>query len=227
MINVVIVSAHNLQEQLRGTLLFRSNVARIRASGLEEVRRAAQAGKVDVVIVDAALPDAPALAAALRREPLTRGLSIAGLGQSEFGVFHVELLESGVNAVLPLPPGADWDDRLMRLFHVPSRKVARFPVSFAVGVVGQGHGEPFVGRALDLSVHGLLLEASFPLEVGEDLRLTFELPEPLGPVRGTGTVVRLAHQERVGVELTSIEGDGRVRIKRFVESPPPDGGPGL
>ncbi len=75
MINVVIVSAHDLQEQLRGTLLFRSNVARIRASGLEEVRRAAQAGKVDVVIVDAALPDAPALTAALRREPLTRGLS--------------------------------------------------------------------------------------------------------------------------------------------------------
>jgi CheY-like chemotaxis protein len=225
-INVVIVSAHDLQEQLRGTLLFRSNVARIRASGLEEVRRAAQAGKVDVVIVDAALPDAASLAAALRREPLTRGLSIAGLGHSDFGLVLVELLESGVNAVLPLPPGADWDDRLMRLVHVPARKVARFPVSFAVGV-GRGHGEPFEGRALDLSVHGLLLRSTFPLEVGEDLRLAFDLPAPLGPVRGTGTVVRLASPEGVGVELTSVEDDGRVRIKRFVESTPRAEGPGL
>jgi len=223
-INVVIVSAHDIQDQLRGTLLFRSNVARIRAYGLDDIRRAAQAGKVDVVLVDAALPEAPALAAALRREPLTRGLSIAGLGKSEFGLVLVELLESGVNAVLPLPPGADWDDRLMRLFHVPARKVARFPVSFAVGV-GWGRGEPFEGRALDLSVHGLLLQSGFPLEVGEDLRLAFDLPG--GPVRGTGTVVRLASPEGVGVELTSVEGDGRVQIKRFVESPPPGKGPGL
>jgi hypothetical protein len=217
-INVVIVSAQDLQAELRGTLLFRSNVARIRASGVDEVRRAVQAGKVDVVLLDAALPDAPALAAALRREPLTRGLSIAGLGRSEFGPVLIDLLESGVNAVLPLPPGADWDDRLMRLFHVPARKVARFPVSFAVGVVGPARGEPFVGRALDLSVHGLLLESSFPLRVGEDLHLTFDLPGPLGPVRGTGTVVRVAQAQGVGVELTSVEDDGRVRIKRFVEA---------
>ncbi len=226
MIHAVIVSAHDLEDQLRETLLFRSNVARVRASGLDEVRRAAQQGRVDIVIVDAALPDAPALAAALRREPLTRGLSIAGLGRSDFGLVLIELLESGVNAVLPLPPGADWDDRLMRLVHVPARKVARFPVSFAVGV-GRGPGEPFEGRAVDLSVHGLLLRSTFPLEVGEDLRLAFDLPAALGPVRGTGTVVRLASPEGVGVELTSVEGDGRVRIKRFVESTPRAEGPRL
>jgi len=225
-IHAVIVSAHDLEDQLRETLLFRSNVARVRASGLDEVRRAAQQGRVDIVIVDAALPDAPALTAALRREPLTRGLSIAGLGHSDFSLVLVALLESGVNAVLPLPPGADWDDRLMRLVHVPARKVARFPVSFAVGV-GRGPGEPFEGRALDLSVHGLLLRSTFPLEVGEDLRLAFDLPAPLGPVRGTGTVVRLASPEGVGVELTSVEEDGRVRIKRFVESTPRAEGPGL
>jgi hypothetical protein len=225
-IHAVIVSARDLEDELRETLLCRSNVARVRASGLDEVRRAAQQGRVDVVIVDAALPDAPGLAAALRREPLTRGLSIAGLGHSDVSLVLVELLQSGVNAILPLPPGADWDDRLMRLVHVPARKVARFPVSFAVGV-GRGRGEPFEGRALNLSVHGLLLWSSFRLEVGEDLRLAFELPGPHGPVRGTGTVVRLAAPEGVGVELTSVEGDGRVRIKRFVESPPRAEGPGL
>lgn len=226
MIHAVIVSASHLEDQLRETLLFRHNVARIRASGVDDVRQAVQGGRVDIVIVDAALPDAPALAAALRRDPLTRGLSIAGLGQPDFGPALVQLLESGVNAILPLPPGADWDDRLMRLVHVPARKVARFPVGFAVGV-GRGQAELFEGRALNLSVHGLLLQSSFPLEIGEDLRLAFDLSDSSGKVRGTGTVVRLAHPEGVGIEITSVEGNGRVRIKRFVEAAPRSDGPGL
>ena len=219
MIHVVIVSAGTLEDQLKETLLFRHNVARIRASNVDEVKRAVESGQVDVVIVDASFPEAPAVAAALRREPLTRGLSIAGLGHSDFGLVLIQLIESGVNAVLPLPPGADWDDRLMRLVHVPARKVARFPVNFAVGV-GRADAEPFEGKALNLSVHGLLLLSSFPLEIGEDVRLAFSLPSSRNKVRGTGTVVRFAQPEGVGIELTSVEGDGRVRIKRFVEANP-------
>ena len=226
MIHAIIVSAGALEEQLRETLLFRHNVARIRATGFDEVKRAVESGHVDIVLLDASLPDAPRVAAALRREPLTRGLSIAGLGPSDFGLVLVQLIESGVNAVLPLPPGADWDDRLMRLVHIPARKVGRFPVSFAVGV-GRARAEPFEGRALNLSVHGLLLQSSFPLEIGEDLRLAFQLPNSGERIRGTGTVVRMARPEGVGVELTSVEGDGRVKIKRFVESTPRTPGPGL
>ena len=75
----------------------------------------------------------------------------------------------------------------------------------------------FTGRALDLSVHGLLLECRQPLEVGEDLRFSFGLPPGEAGVRGTGTVVRAAAAYRFGVELTHVEGDGRVRIKRYVE----------
>jgi hypothetical protein len=37
-------------------------------------------------------------------------------------------------------------------------------------------------------------------------------------VRGTCTVVRVAAPDQFGVELTHVEGDGRVRIKRYVES---------
>jgi len=225
LIHAVIVSEGSLEDQLRDTLLFRHNVARIRASGVDEVKRAVQAGQVDIVIVDAALLDAPAVAAALRREPLTRGLSIAGLGHSDVGLVLVQLIDSGVNAVLPLPPGADWDDRLMQLVHVPKRKVVRFPVSFAVGV-GRADAEPFEGRALNLSVHGLLL-SSFPLEIGEDVRLAFDLPNARSKVRSTGTVVRLARPEGVGIELTSVEGEGRVLIKRFVEAKPLVRRPGL
>ena len=218
MIQAVIVSHNDLDDQLRGTLLSRQNVVRIKAADLDAVKRATLGGKVDIILVDAALPGAPALAAALREEPLTRGISIAGLGAPEFGLAFVELLEAGVNAVLPLPPDAEWDDRLIRLVHVPARRVSCFQVSFAVGGAA-GQGEPFSGRALNLSVHGLLLQTVFPLEVGNDLRLSFDLPG-MGVIRGTGTVVRLEPPGCTGIELTSVEGDGRVRIKRFVEASP-------
>lgn len=216
MIRAVLVSATDLASELGGTVLFRRNVERLRASRLEEVRRLADAGRLDVVVVDSALPDAAGVVAALRQDPLTRATAIVALGRSDFGFGHLGLLEAGANAILPLPPGRDWDDRLVRLIHVPVRKAARFPADVTIEG-GLSGGLRFAGRVIDLSVHGLLLECPEPLQVGEDLRLAFEVPSE-GSVRGTGTVARVAASDRFGVELTHVEGDGRVRIKRFVES---------
>jgi hypothetical protein len=109
----------------------------------------------------------------------------------------------------------------MRLVHVPVRRASRFPVDIALEG-GLKSGLSFTGRALNLSVHGLLLECREPLQVGEDLRLSFALPGEKEPIRGTGTVVRAAESQRFGVELTHVDGDGRVRIKRYVESSRPD-----
>jgi CheY-like chemotaxis protein len=220
-IRAVVVSASDLAPELGGTVLFRHNVERLRASGVEDVRRAAALGRLDVVVVDSALPRGPAIVAALRQDPSTRSTAIVALGRSEFGFDHLDLLEAGANAILPLPPGHDWDDRLMRLIHVPVRRATRFPVDVALEG-GLRNGTAFTGRALNLSVHGLLLESQQPLRVGEDLSLSFEMPGAHGGVRGTGTVVRAAAARLFGVELTHVEGDGRVRIKRYVESTDPD-----
>jgi len=219
-IRAVIVAASDLAPELGGTVLFRHNVERLRASGAEEVRTAADEGQLDIVVVDTAMPGAAAIVAALRRDPITRPLAIVALGRSEFGFDHLDLLEAGANAILPLPPGHDWDDRLMRLIHVPVRRATRFPVDMALE--GLRSGIPFTGRALNLSVHGLLLECRQPLQVGEDLRFSFEMPGVKGGVRGTGTVVRAIAARHFGVELTHVEDDGRVRIKRYVESGGPD-----
>ena len=64
----------------------------------------------------------------------------------------------------------------------------------------------FTGRALDLSVHGLLLECRHPLEVGEDLRFSFVMPGGEGGVRGAGTVVRAASARLFGVERPTSRG---------------------
>jgi CheY-like chemotaxis protein len=220
-IRAVLVAASDLATELGSTVLFRHNVERLRVSGAEEVRKAADEGRLDVVVVDTAMPGAAAIVAALRQDPTTRPIAIVALGRSEFGFDHLDLLEVGANAILPLPPGHDWDDRLMRLIHVPVRRAARFPVDIALEG-GLRNGIAFAGRALNLSVHGLLLDCLQPLQVGEDLRFSFEIPGPGGGVRGTGTVVREASARHFGVELTHVEGDGRVRIKRYVESGGPD-----
>jgi CheY-like chemotaxis protein len=220
LIRAVVVSAADLSSELQGTMLYRDNVERCPAKGLSEVRELALAGRPDVVVVDSALPGAAALVAALRQDQATRQVAIVALGRSEFSFGHIDLLEAGANAILPLPPGADWDDRLIRLVHVPVRKSTRLPVDLAIEG-GMRGGLRFPGRALNLSVNGVLIECRQPLEVGDDLRLAFELPVH-GVVRATGTVVRLRPTQQYGVEITSVEGDGRVRVKRYVESSVPD-----
>ncbi len=221
MIRAAIAAPSDLARELGDTALFRSNVERIRVSGVNDVRRLADEGRLDVVVVDAAFPGAAGLVAALRQDPVTRSTAIAALGRWEFGFDQLGLLEVGANAILPLPPGRDWDDRLMRLIHVPVRRAARFPVDMAIegGLKG---GLTFTARALNLSVHGLLLESPQPLEVGEDLRFSFLMPGVNAVICGTGTVIRAAGPDRFGVELTHVDGDGRVRIKRYVESGPAD-----
>jgi CheY-like chemotaxis protein len=220
-IRAAIAAPSDLARELGDTVLFRSNVERVRVSGVDDVRRLADEGRLDVVVVDSALPGAAGLVAALRQDPAIRPVAIVALGRWELGFDQLGLLEVGANAILPLPPGRDWDDRLVRLVHVPVRRATRFPVDMAIegGLKG---GLTFTARALNLSVHGLLLESPQPLDVGEDLRLSFLMPGVNAVICGTGTVVREAGLDRFGVELTHVDGDGRVRIKRYVESEPTD-----
>jgi len=216
-IRAVLVSAVDLAPQLQDTLLFRNNVERLTASTAAEVRRHAEQGGIDVALIDPALPGASSLVAALRQDPLTRPTAIVGLGRSAFSLSHLDLLQAGANAILPLPPGGDWDDRLMRLVHVPMRKATRLAVDLALDGGLRG-GLRIAGRVLNLSIHGLLIECSEDLTVGDDLRFAFDLPSGQGRVCGTGTIVRLGRPQEYGLELTRVEGDGRAGIKRYVES---------
>jgi CheY-like chemotaxis protein len=217
MIRAVIVSMADVGRELEGTVLFRQNVERRVAYEPDEVHRLADQDRLDVVVMDAAMPGAAAFVAVLRQDPLTRTTAIVALGRAEFDFAHLALLEAGANAILPLPPGPDWDDRLMRLIHVPARREARFGVDLAIEGGLRG-GQRFRGRALNLSVHGILIECRHPLDVGDDVRLVFAMPDGQGGIAGTGTIVRQSPPHRFGVEITSVEGDGRLRIKRYVES---------
>jgi CheY-like chemotaxis protein len=217
-LQALICSESSLDGDLVSTIVFRSNVERHHARSAEEAKPTARRLKPDIVLVDRDLPRAAELVRALREDPDTRRLSVVALARGEFASSELTLLEAGVNAVLRLPPTGDWDDRLVRLMHIPARREVRVKVSLQLDLGLGATGETFHAQALNVSVNGMLIESKHPLRVGDDLSFTFSLPDGGGEVQGNVTVVRhAATPTQYGVELTHVKGDGRVKIKRWVD----------
>lgn len=214
----LICSEGSLDGELGTTMLFRSNVERHAARTAEEAKALARRLKPEIVLVDRDLPRAAELVKQLRDDAETRRLSVVALARGDFASSELGLLEAGVNAVLRLPPTGDWDDRLFRLMHVPVRREVRVPVHLQLDLGFGTTGETFAALALNLSMNGLLIESNHPLRVGDDLTFTLELPRGIGTVLGTAAVVRHASASgQYGVELTHVKGDGRVKLKRWVD----------
>jgi CheY-like chemotaxis protein len=215
-VRALICSEVSLEGELGATMLYRSNVVRHEARTAEEAKAAARRLQPEIVLVDRDLSGAAELVKALREDGATRRLSVVALARGEFASSELGLLEAGVNAVLRLPPSGDWDDRLFRLMHVPVRREVRVPVRLQLDLGFGALGEHFKGVALNLSVNGMLVETSHPLQVGDDLFFTLELPN--GAVVGTATVVRhAAASGQYGMELATVKGDGRVKLKAWVD----------
>jgi CheY-like chemotaxis protein len=218
-LTALIVAPQPLDAELADTVLWRKNVERYVAASAAEVRKLAARSRPDIIVLDKRLANAASVVAQIREDALTRNVSIVVLARGDFDPSEVAFLEAGANAILRLPPGPDWDDRLVRLIHVPTRRATRIDVNLQIESGFGVAGESMPVTALNLSVTGMLVESSQPLHVGDDLQFAFTLPGDTQLVSGTAIVVRQANAaNQYGVELTRVEGDGRMRIKRFVES---------
>src|SRR5262245_52141462 len=210
----LICSQVDLQPELDRTLLWRTGIERHVATRLEEARMMAVAARPDIVIVDRDLPRADRLVAGLREDPTTRRLSIVILARGDLDPSEVELLEAGANAILRLPPGPDWDERLVRLIDVPARREARLPVEFGVEAGGIPIGERFPAQAMNLSRHGILIETAALLRVGDELGMEFPLEG--ASVVAQGRVVRSGGPRLFGVQFAPLPPGAAERIERFV-----------
>jgi CheY-like chemotaxis protein len=213
---VLLCSTSDLEEDLGQTLLWREEIDRHVAGHAEYARTLAQAARPQMVMVDRDLPGAQDLIADLRRDPATRPVSIVVLGRGDFDSAEVDLLEAGANAILRLPAGPEWDDRLVKLLQVPTRRESRFAVHFDVEADTGSPRTSGLALALNLSVAGMLLQCSLPLGIGDDLDLGFRLFETDPTVAVRGRVVRQAKGERFGVEFHRFAGDGEERVAQFV-----------
>lgn len=208
----------DLEADLRGTVLWRADFERHLARRLEDAQLMALTETPELVVVERELSWAPELVRVLRADPLTRAVSIAVVSRGEFNPREVELLEAGANAVLRLPVGPDWDERLSRLAHVPTRAEARCGVDFEVDATVRQGAPSLRGLALDLSTTGMLLQSPVELSVGEDVDFRFHLPGAGPLVAGCGRVVRQAGERRYGVEFYGLEGLGSEDVRRYVEA---------
>jgi len=217
MIVALLCSPGPLDQELRQTVLFRRNVERLMAHNIAQARAQAAASRPDIIVVDHALPGASRLVGELREDPATRQISIAILARGDFDPSEVAFIQAGANAILRLPPDPDWDDRLARLLHVPARKETRLPIHLQVTAGFGDAGDSFPAIILNLSIHGMLLQCSRRMAVGDDVHFAFGIPDRPGLVIGEGTVIRQVEQDQYGLELTQVEGEGRHAIRHFVE----------
>ena len=210
-----------LEPDLGHTLLWRAGMERHVATRLEDARMMAVAARPDIVIVDRELPRSDKLVAALREDPSTRGLSIVVAARGDFDPAEVELLEAGANAILRLPAGPEWDERLPRLMNVPVRREARFTVHFDVEATA-GSGDPAAALAINLSMSGMLLESPIPLAVGDEIQLRFQIPQSESTVATTARVVRVASSGQYGVEFHRVEPAASEGLRAFVDAAGPE-----
>jgi hypothetical protein len=99
----------------------------------------------------------------------------------------------------------------------PSAKERRYPrVGLPRGmyVAWQGVGERVVSRVATLGLGGLFVRVSEPLQVGDVVRLYFEVPG--GEVRARAIVRSSLEGEGMGVEFTSMDPEARGRLNRLL-----------
>ncbi|HXB57400.1 MAG TPA: PilZ domain-containing protein [Vicinamibacteria bacterium] len=213
---VLLCSTSDLEGDLGQTLLWRDDIARVVATRVDYARTLAVAARPQMALVDRDLSGAGELIADLRRDPMTRPLSIVVMGRGDFDAGELDLLEAGANAILRLPAGPEWDDRLVKLIQVPTRRETRFAVHFEVEADTGSPRTSGLALALNLSVRGMLIQSSLPLGIGDDLDLGFRLLDTDPPVAVLGRVVRQAKGERFGVEFHRFAADGEERVAQFV-----------
>jgi CheY-like chemotaxis protein len=210
----LIASPRDLDPELSRTVLGRDGFERQLATVAAQARALAGALRPDVVLVDVRLVGAAELVMDLRNDPVTRELSIVALADERADPREVPILKAGANAVLRLPAGAGWDERLMRVVNVPVRKASRFPVSFGVGT-----GPASVpATGLNVGATGMLVETWAELSLSDEVELAFRLPGDESLLRARGKVVRRGAPRQFGVEFTSLDAAARSAIERFVRA---------
>jgi hypothetical protein len=224
MARVLIMASPELVSELSSTILWRSDVDRVFAgadAGLDRIH----ASQPDLVILAGEdTPAALALLGSIRGDGRTRGVSVGVVRQSVTLEEETRLRRAGANVVFggQVVPYL-WDAWIEELLHVPRRRDARVPVSIAVWSHTAPGSDPGRGLSVNISVKGMLLETTEPLDIGSKLDLTFTLPGSVGPVRAVGQVVREdpttdSGPPRLGIEFLILRDGARDRIRAYVEA---------
>jgi CheY-like chemotaxis protein len=215
--SVLICAPDPLTEELLGTLIWREDVERRVASRFQDALVMAVSARPDLVVVDSVLSQAGRLVEDLRLEASTASVSIVVIARDEGHPPEDDrFLEAGANAVLRLPAGPEWDERLSPLLLLATRRARRMVVELPFRATAESR--TLQGSVLNISETGVLTETDAAPALQTEIDFEIGLGDGGQAVTGHGVVVRHNGPHRSGVRFAALEGDGLARVRRMILS---------
>ncbi|MFB3923640.1 MAG: response regulator [Terriglobia bacterium] len=176
--------------------------------------------KFDGVFLDARMPgmDGFALVRHIRASSTNSSAPVIMLT----GYDDVETMRAGFKAgitfFLGKPPDLSRLSGLLRSFHAAmlreKRSYIRLPLRNVVTCTKGEHR--FTSTSLNISEGGILLETSGGLDLGDDVNLTFSLPQSSGMLNPRGVVVRKGAPDKIAVHFSDLSSEDRKAIQDYI-----------
>jgi hypothetical protein len=162
----------------------------------------------------------------LRSDASTRASGIAVHVRGGAAATEAALRGAGANFVGNVERDPlDCERRVHELLRVPQRRELDCRLWFTVRADPPAR---FVGRAVNISVHGILADSAPAFARGATLEVSLTLPDDDVALRMTGQVIRTeidraAATHRHAVKFLLLKGDAQERIADFVDGGRPPG----
>lgn len=215
-----------LVDHSRGTLLFQETILRRRdmkiktaLAGSEGLARAREE-KPNLIIFGYDLFDmtAPEFCREIRQDQITRAISLL-LVCDRANQEHGDLcLSAGCNEVIFRPlQKPELDQKVERLTNIPVRRQLRTITKIEVSL--EKNGRFVLGRSINISSTGILIEVDRMLPQEGPMRLHFYLPGDPKPLQLMAEVLRAefaGSMSKYGMKFLEPTEEERERIARFV-----------
>ncbi len=215
-----------LVDHSRGALLFQETILRRR----EAVISTALAGSEGLQKAREELPQlimfgfdlfdmsAPEFCREIRGDERTRGISLLLVSDRDHGQHEDLCLAAGCNDVIYRPlQRHDLDSKITRLTTIPTRRDLRTLTRIEVSL--EKNGRFLIGRSINISSTGMLLELDRVLPGEGQFRLHFYLPGESQPLQIGAEVLRaefVGTLARYGLHFVDVGAEERERIEKFV-----------
>ena len=215
-----------LVDHSRGALLFQETILRRRenviatalagSEGLEKAR----AGRPHLIIFGYDLFDmsAPEFCREIRADEETRPTSLLLVADREHQDQADLCFSAGCNDVIYRPlQRRELDLKVLKLTSIPARRQLRTITKIEVSI--EKNGRFLLGRSLNISSSGILLEVDRVLPGEGDIRLHFYLPGDPKPLQIQSHVLRaefVGTMAKYGLQFVNVTPEERERIDQYV-----------
>jgi two-component system, OmpR family, alkaline phosphatase synthesis response regulator PhoP len=215
-----------LVDHSRGALLFQESILRRREAmittalaGTEGLQKAREE-LPQLIMFGFDLFDmaAPEFCREIRADERTRNISLLLVCDRDNGRNEDLCLAAGCNDVIYRPlQRHDLDSKITKLTTIPSRRDLRTLTRIEVSL--ENNGRFLIGRSLNISATGMLLELDRVLPGDGKLRLHFYLPGEQKPLQIEAEALRaefVGTMAKYGLHFLGVSEEERDRIEKFV-----------